>query len=90
LLDGGACVNIITENLRKKLGLPKPKLATYHLKMVDQSMIKPLGIINFLKIHTHSISYVATFIILQKNLVDFSHSMLLGRPWFKDAKVTHD
>jgi hypothetical protein len=27
LLDGGASVNIITENLRTKLGLPKLKLA---------------------------------------------------------------
>jgi hypothetical protein len=32
LIDGGASVNIITENLKTKLGLPKPKLAPYHLK----------------------------------------------------------
>jgi hypothetical protein len=23
-------------------------------------------------------------------MVDFNYSMLLGKPWFKDAKVTHD
>ncbi len=45
MLDGGASVNIITKNLTTKLGLPKPKLAPYHLKMVDQSTTTPLGII---------------------------------------------
>jgi hypothetical protein len=45
MLDGGASVNIITKNLTTKLGLPKPKLAPYHLKMADQRMTAPLGII---------------------------------------------
>ncbi len=49
LLDGGASVNIIAENLKTKLNLPKPKLAPYHLKMAYQSMTKPLGIIKKLK-----------------------------------------
>jgi hypothetical protein len=38
----------------------------------------------------HGIPYVATFTILQNNVVDYNYYMLLGRPWFKDAKVTHD
>jgi len=90
LLNGGASVNIIIENIRTKLGLPKPIPAPYHCKMVDQSMTKPLGIIKKLKIHIHGIPYVATFTIWQNNVVDSSYSMLLGTPWFIDAKVTHD
>jgi hypothetical protein len=27
---------------------------------------------------------------MKNNVVDYSYSMLLGRPWFKNAKVTHD
>jgi hypothetical protein len=53
-------------------------------------MTKPLGIIKYLKIHIHGIPYVATFIVLKNNVVDSNYSMLLGRPWLKDAKVTHD
>jgi hypothetical protein len=34
-INGGANVNIITENLKTKLGLPKPKSAPYHLRMAD-------------------------------------------------------
>jgi hypothetical protein len=88
-LDERASVNIIIENLITKLGLPKPKLVPYHLRMVDQSVTKPLGIIINLKIHIHGIPYIATFTILKNSVVDFSYSML-GRPWLKDAKVTHD
>jgi hypothetical protein len=90
LLDGRANVNIIIENLRTKLGLPKPRPAPYHLIMVDQTMTKPLGIIKKLNIHIRGISYVATFPVLQNNVVDFSYYMLLQRPWFIDAKDTHD
>jgi hypothetical protein len=78
LLDGGASANIIIKNLIAKLGLPKPKLAPYHLKMIDYGMTRRLGIIKNLKIHLHGIAYVATFIILQNNVVDSNYSMLLG------------
>jgi hypothetical protein len=30
------------------------------------------------------------FTILQNSAVDFGYSMLLGRPWLRDAKVAHD
>jgi hypothetical protein len=89
-LDGGASVNIITKNLWTELGLPKLRPTPYHFKMVDQSTTKSLQIIKNLKIHIHGIPYVTMFIVLQNNVVHFSYSMLLGRPWFKDAKVKHD
>jgi hypothetical protein len=55
LMDGGASVEIITKKFKTKLGLPKPKLALYHLRMADQSMTRPLGFIRNLKIHIHGI-----------------------------------
>jgi hypothetical protein len=58
--------------------------------MVDQSMTKPLEIIKDLQIHIHGIPYIATFTNLKNSVVDFNYSMLLGRPWLRDAKVTHD
>jgi len=41
-------------------------------------MTRPLRIIKNLKIHLHGIPYVATFIVLQNNVVDSSYFMLLG------------
>ncbi len=55
LLDGGFGVNIITLQLRLRLGLPKPKLAPYHLRMVNQTTTKPMGLIKDLKIYVHGI-----------------------------------
>jgi len=90
LIDGGASVNIIIKNLITKLGLPKPKLAPYTLKMANQNMTKPLRIIRNLRIHIHGIPYVATFTILKNNVVDFNYYMLMGKLWLRDVKVTHD
>jgi hypothetical protein len=90
MLDGGTNVNIITWNFRTKLGLPKPRPDPCHLRMVDQSITRPLGIIKNLKIHIHGIPYVATFNVLQNNVVDYNYSMLLWRPRFRYAMVTHD
>ncbi len=49
-----------------------------------------MGLIRDMKIYVHGILYITTFIVLQNSVVDFNYSMLLGRPWLKDAKVAHD
>jgi hypothetical protein len=72
------------------LGLPKPKPAPYNMRMANQTNIKPMGLIKDLKIYVHGIPYITTFTVLQNNVVDSSYSMLLWRPWLRDAKMTHD
>ncbi len=76
--------------MRLRLGLPKPKHAPYNLRMANQTMTKPMGLIRDLKIYVHGIPYITTFILLQNNVVYSNYSMLLGRPWLRDAKVAHD
>jgi hypothetical protein len=49
-----------------------------------------MGLIKDLKINVHDILYITTFIIHQNSVIDYSYSMLLGRPWLKDVKVAHD
>jgi hypothetical protein len=78
LLNGGANVNVIIKNVIKKLGLPKPRGAQYHLRMANQNIINPLRIIKNLKIHIHGIPYVTTFIVLQNNVVGSNYSTLLA------------
>ncbi len=48
--------------------------------MVDQTIIKPLGLIKDLKILVHGIPYVVTFIVIQSTMLDSIYSMLLGYP----------
>ncbi len=64
LLDGGSGINIIIEQLRLRLGLPKFKLAPYNLRMVDQTITKLVGLIRDMKIYVHDIPYIITFIVL--------------------------
>ncbi len=42
-LDGHSGINITTKKLRVQLTLSKPKPAPYNLRMVDQTITKPLG-----------------------------------------------
>jgi hypothetical protein len=90
LLDGGFKVNIIIKQLKLRLGLSKRNLTPYNLRMADQTTTKPMGLIRNLNIYVHGIPYITTFIALHNSVVDSSYSMLLGRPWLKDAKVAHD
>jgi hypothetical protein len=90
LIDGGSKVNIITENLRIQLNLSNPNLTPYNLYMADQTIVKPLGPIRDLKIFVHGIPYTITFTVMNSNVPDFSYSMLLGCPWLKDTKVSHN
>ncbi len=90
LLDVGSKINIITKQLKLRLGLPKPKPTPYNLKMADQTTMKPVGLIKDLKIYVHGILYITTFVVFQNNVVDSSCYMLSGRPWLKDVKLAHD
>jgi hypothetical protein len=60
------------------------------MKMVDQTTTKPVELIKNLKIYVHGILYIITFTVLHNSVVDFYYSMLLGRPWLRDAKLAHD
>jgi hypothetical protein len=72
------------------LGFPKPKPTPYNLKKANQTTTKLVGLIKDLKIYVHGIRNITMFTILQNSVVDSNYSMLLGRPWLRDAKVAHD
>jgi len=76
--------------LRNWLKLPNFKLVVYTLWMANQTITKVIGLIKDLKIHIHVIPYIATFIVMNNNVLDSSYSMLLSRPWLCNAHVTHD
>ncbi len=90
LIDGGFRVNIIILNLKVQLGMSKPNLAPYNLRMESQTIVKALSLIKDLKIFVHGIPYIITFTIINSNVLDFSYSMLLGHLLLKDAKISHN
>jgi hypothetical protein len=58
--------------------------------MANQTTTKLIGLMKDLKMYVHGIPYISTFTILQNIIINLSYSMLLGRPWFRDAKMAHD
>ena len=90
LLDGGSVVNVITEEERRKLGLPKPSPAPFNLKMANGTIAKSTGLLRDVKIHIHGIPYIVTFTVIDCQTIKSDYSMLLGRPWLRNAKVIHD
>jgi len=63
LIDGGFGVSFNTEKLKVQLGLSKPKHAPYNLRMVDQTITKPLGLIKDFEILAHGI-FLVTFTVI--------------------------
>ncbi len=61
-MDGGSRINIIIEQLRIRLGLPKLKPAPYNLRMTNQTTTKLTGLIRNLKIYVHGIPYITMFV----------------------------
>ncbi len=87
LLDGRFDVNISLESLRKKLRLRKPQPTMFVIKMVDQRKVQPL--IRNLKIDLGAYVYKISIIILNLENGIETYSMLMGRPWLKQAKAHH-
>jgi len=90
LLDGRCNVNIILKSLGKKIGLRKPQLALFVVRMVDQKNVQSLGLIRNLKINLGS--YVSKILVTTLNMENGieAYSMLLGRPWLKQTKTRHN
>ncbi len=92
VLSGGFGVNIIMGKLRELLGLPKPKSkpTPYNLRIANETIVKPLGLIKDLKFFVHGILYTITFIVMQNNVLNFGYFMLLSHPLLKNVKVFHE
>lgn len=53
-------------------------------------MIKPLGLIQDVRIGIYGMPYTVTFTMMNNNVVDDSYSKLLGKPWLRKVKVFHE
>ena len=90
LIDGGSGVNIITCTLRRKLGLKKIEPAPFTIKMVDQRTVMPKGIIRDVRLDVGRIVIRTMLTVIDMVSTEDSYSMLLGRPWLKEAQARHD
>ncbi len=90
LLDGEFGVNIISKSLKKKLGLRKSQPNSFVIWMANQQKVQPMELIQNLKIDMVSCVYKISVIVLKMENGVEAYSMLLRRPWLKQAKVRHN
>lgn len=69
--------------------LRAPQLAPYRLRMADQTVVQPVGMIRNAKIYIHGIPYIITLMVIKNKEVNKAYSMLFGRLWLIDPKVNH-
>jgi len=90
LLNRGFDVNIISKSLRKKLELRKHELTSFVIHMANQQNVQPMGLFQNLKIDLAYCVYKISVIILKMENEVETYSMLVGRPWLKQANVHHN
>ena len=80
-------MNIITNTLKKKLGLKKIEPAPFSIKMADQRKVLPKGIIRDVRLDVDRIMIRTTLTVIDMVRTEDNYSMLLGRPWLKEAQA---
>lgn len=90
LLDGGSGVNILPESEYMRFGSPKLHPAPFQVKMADQRRLQPLGILKDQEICVVGLKYKLNFVVLRMHIGNLAYPMLLGRPWFRKAKLKQD
>ena len=89
-MDGGSGVNILPEFMYNRFQSLELDEVPFQLKMVDQRRIQPLGILRNHMLTILGLTFPVNFVVLKMDEGDSPYPLLLGRPWFTQAKVKQD
>lgn len=90
LVDGGSGVNILSDTMYREMGSPKLEPAPFQVKMADQRRLQPLGILKKQTMVVSGLPYYVNLVVLKMQRGEAAYPMLLGRPWFRTAKLKQD
>ena len=80
-------VNILTKDTWEKLGQPQLVKSDYYLKLVDQGLIKPLGLCRNVETTITRISVRINFKVIEPREGSKSYPSLVGQPWATKMKA---
>jgi hypothetical protein len=89
LLDGGFGINIIFKHMQRKLGLKKQQSVPFMVRMINQGKVQLVNLIRNFKINLARCTFKISVTALQMEDTPKAYSMLLRRPWLKQAKAHH-
>ena len=64
IFDGGARVNIMAEHTRRGLGIIEMKEAPFQVRMADQRVVQPLGMIENIQVKAGGAKFSVSFLVL--------------------------
>ncbi|KAI5063849.1 hypothetical protein GOP47_0020519 [Adiantum capillus-veneris] len=86
-LDGGAVVNLMTEQTMGELGLKQVEPTNIILHLANQRHVKSLGILQGVKSIVASLEFHVSYLIVRPHSYGASFPILLGRPWLVQART---
>ena len=88
IVDEGSGVNVLPEDVWKKLGQPTLWPPTFQLLTADQHGIKPLGTLRAQPVAIGTQPFLLDFVVIQ--LKRKGYDVILRHNWLVQAKVNHD
>lgn len=64
VVDGGVGVNIMSEQTCRSLGITDVKEAPFRVRMVDQCIVQPLGLVENIPVKAGGMKFSVSFLIL--------------------------
>jgi hypothetical protein len=88
-IDGVSGVNMITMATCRQLGIRKWEPCKFWLRMVNGSLVRPIGMIPDLEMVVQGHTFTISVVIMDLPQQD-SYPILLGQPWLRSARMKHD
>lgn len=90
IMDGGSVVNVLLKNTWNAIRKPNLSPTRFTLTMVDQSKVRPMGVILDILVNVVGIIVCQDFTLLWMPLKGQCYSALLGREWLHATKEIQD
>lgn len=87
LVDLVAAINAMTYKTVISLQLPRLKTTPILLEMVDKSIFKPIGSLEYIVVTNSSWKYPIDFVVISPKTSRPGHPMVLGRPWLETTNT---
>ncbi|XP_027368236.1 uncharacterized protein LOC113874210 [Abrus precatorius] len=89
LCDLGACINLMSLAMMKRLGIEEVKPISITLQLADRSYTYPYGVVENLLVKIDKFIFPANFVILDIE-VDANIPLILGRPFLATGRALID
>ncbi|KAL2628575.1 hypothetical protein R1flu_013261 [Riccia fluitans] len=89
LVDTGSGVNVMSNQIRIRLGYHRMAPPTTKLSMVVNTLIWPLGVLSAVPVVVEGIRLIVSFQVIEMEDPEFSQ-LILGRTWQKGARAIID